>query len=84
MELDDYAQVADQTVAGIKEDLGSVSAVLSINCLFRYILYHDQEHFWDEYLAKMCAEFQHAGMIGVGEHYCRQFVNQSMCALAFE
>lgn len=84
MERDDFRSVADNTVERMKEDLGSVSGVLSVNCLFRYIMFHDQEDFWDEYLSRMSRDFQHAGFIGVGEHYCSQFVNQTMCGLAFE
>lgn len=83
LKMGDYREVVQDTVARIKKDLNNVSAVLSVNCLFRYIMFHD-EHYWDEYLAKMCSCFSHAGMVGVGEHYNTQFVNQTMCCLAFE
>lgn len=81
--MGDYREVVRDTIARIKADLGSASAVLSVNCLFRYILFND-EHYWDSYLAEMCQSFSHAGMVGVGEHYNTQFVNQTMCCLAFE
>lgn len=83
LEIGDYRAVVDETIASMKKELGSVSAVLSVNCLFRYILFND-EKFWNEYLAKMSSSFTHAGIVGVGEHYNTQFVNQTMCALAFE
>lgn len=83
LEIGDYRAVVDETIADMKRELGSVSAVLSVNCLFRYILFSD-EKFWNDYLAKMSGSFTHAGIVGVGEHYNTQFVNQTMCALAFE
>lgn len=83
LELGDFRAETMQTVHHLKDTLGSVSAVLSVNCLFRYILFHD-EHYWDDYLAAMGGSFAHAGMVGVGEHYNTQFVNQTMCCLAFE
>lgn len=83
MELDDYRQVVKNTVAQMKRDLGKVSAILSVNCLFRY-LFFSQEHYWDMYLQEMCSISEHAGMVGVGEHYNQQHVNQTMCCVAFE
>lgn len=83
MELDDYRQVVKNTVAQIQRDLGKVSAILSVNCLFRY-LFFSQEHFWDSYLQEMCSITEHAGIVGVGEHYNQQHVNQTMCCVAFE
>lgn len=83
LEIGDYREVVQETIAGIKRDLGHASAVLSVNCLFRYIMFND-EHYWDKYLSEMSRDFSHAGMVGVGEHYNTQFVNQTMCCLAFE
>ena len=83
LELGDYRAVVEETVANLKEALGSVSAVLSVNCLFRYIMFGN-DHYWNDYLATMSGSFAHAGMVGVGEHYNTQFVNQTMCCLAFE
>ena len=83
LELGDYRAVVNETVANLKASLGSVSAVLSVNCLFRYLMFGD-EHYWNDYLATMSGSFAHAGMVGVGEHYNSQFVNQTMCCLAFE
>lgn len=83
LSMGDYREVVQDTISRIKSDLGSAPAVLSVNCLFRYIMFND-EHYWDSYLAEMCRSFSHAGMVGVGEHYNTQFVNQTMCCLAFE
>ena len=83
LSMDDYKEVVQDTISRIKSDLGNASAVLSVNCLFRYIMFNE-DHYWDSYLAEMCRSFSHAGMVGVGEHYNTQFVNQTMCCLAFE
>jgi len=83
LDTGDYRAVVQDTVSSIKRDLGTVSAVLSVNCLFRYIMFNN-DHYWDNYLAEMCKCFSHAGMVGMGEHYNTQFVNQTMCCLAFE
>lgn len=83
LDLGDYRAVVQDTIASIKRDLGGASAVLSVNCLFRYIMFND-DHYWDSYLDEMSRSFSHAGIVGVGEHYNTQFVNQTMCCLAFE
>ncbi len=83
LNMGDYKSVVQDTIAQIRQDLGNASAVLSVNCLFRYIMFND-DHYWDDYLMDMCRSFSHAGMVGVGEHYNTQFVNQTMCCLAFE
>lgn len=83
LDLGDYRAVVQDTIASIKRDLRNASAVLSVNCLFRYIMFND-DHYWDSYLDEMSRSFSHAGMVGVGEHYNTQFVNQTMCCLAFE
>lgn len=83
LNIGDYREVVRDTISRIQSDLGSASAVLSVNCLFRYIMFND-DHYWDSYLTEMCRSFSHAGMVGVGEHYNTQFVNQTMCCLAFE
>jgi len=83
LEIDDYRQVVKDTVAKIRQDLGRVSAVLSVNCLFRYLLFNE-EKYWNDYLAEMCSSFTHAGLVGMGEHFKNQHVNQTMCCVAFE
>ncbi len=83
LSMADYREVVQDTISRIKNDLTGVSAVLSVNCLFRYIMFNEDQY-WDSYLTEMCRSFGHAGMVGVGEHYNTQFVNQTMCCLAFE
>lgn len=84
MEIVDFRQIVQDTVSQIKSDFGSrISAVLSVNCLFRYRLFHD-EKYWNDYLRNMNTFGNHAGMVGYGEHYNTQHVNQTMCCVVFE
>ncbi len=55
----------------------------SINCVFRYLLF-SQEHHMEDYLKTMSTLGDHAGLIGFGEHYNQQFVNQTMTCVVFE
>lgn len=83
MELDDYKQVVQNTLTTMQSDFSHISAILSVNCLFRYLFFHD-EHYWDDYLKTMCSISTHAGLVGMGEHYTNQHVNQTMCCVVFE
>lgn len=82
MEMDDYKKVVSDTLDSIKADLGNVGGILSVNCLFRYLLFQ-QDGYWNQYLADMNRYGSHAGLIGVGEHYCKQHINQTMTCIAF-
>ena len=67
----------------VKKDFAHISGVFSINCVFRYLLF-TQEHYFDTYLKSMSVLGDHAGLIGYGEHYNQQFVNQTMTCVVFE
>lgn len=83
LELGDYKEIVRETIRTIKGDFPRVSAVFSVNCLFRYLLFN-QEHYMEEYLQEMSSLNSHAGLIGYGEHYNNRFVNQSMTCVVFE
>jgi hypothetical protein len=82
MEIEDYKKTVEETITKIRKELGNVNGILSVNCLFRYLLFK-QDGYLNEYFKKMGNAAEHAGMIGVGEHYCKQHVNQTMCCIAF-
>ena len=67
----------------IEHDFPRLSAVFSVNCLFRYKLFTEQRYM-QEYLAEMSHLGNHVGFVGYGEHYNNQFVNQSMSCVVFE
>ena len=83
LKLADYKEVVRDTIQKIRADFPRPSAVFSVNCLFRYKLF--TEHgYMQEYLKEMSALGKHAGLVGYGEHYNDQFVNQSMTCVVFE
>lgn len=83
LELGDYRAVVQETIQKICQDFPRRSAVFSVNCLFRYKLFSENGYMQD-YLKEMKALGSHAGLVGYGEHYNNQFVNQSMTCVVFE
>ena len=83
LELGDYRATVRNTIQAIQQDFPKVSAVFSVNCLFRYLLF-TQNHYMQEYLKDMGRLGNHAGLVGYGEHYNNRFVNQSMTCVVFE
>lgn len=83
LELGDYKEIVHNTIRQIQQDFHQISAVFSVNCLFRYLLFN-QNHYFQEYLNDMSRLGSHAGFVGYGEHYNNRFVNQSMTCVVFE
>lgn len=83
LELGDYRAIVQKTIQGICQDFPRRSAVFSVNCLFRYKLF-SENNYMQEYLREMSALGSHAGFVGYGEHYNNRFVNQSMTCVVFE
>ncbi len=83
LELKDYKKIVEETIQNIKQDFNHISGIFSVNCLFRYLLF-SQNNNMQEYLQSMSVLGNHAGLIGYGEHYNNQFVNQSMTCVVFE
>lgn len=83
LELGDYREIVKNTIQKIKSDFSNISAVFSVNCLFRYLLF-TENNYMQEYLNEMHTLGNHVGFVGYGEHYNNQFVNQSMTCVVFE
>lgn len=83
LELGNYRETVKNTIQNIKNDFPTISAVFSVNCLFRYLLF-TENNYMQEYLNEMQALGNHVGFVGYGEHYNNQFVNQSMTCVVFE
>ena len=83
LELKDYNEVVDETFTRIKNDFSHISGVFSVNCLFRYLLF-SQNNDMQNYLNSMGRLGNHVGMVGYGEHYNNQFLNQTMTCVVFE
>ena len=83
LELADYREVVRNTIRQIKSDFPKISGIFSVNCLFRYLLFNEN-NYMKEYLQEMSTLGSHAGLVGYGEHYNNRFVNQSMTCVVFE
>jgi len=83
LELGDYRAIVKDTIRAIRQDFSRISAVFSINCLFRYKLF-SEDNYMQEYLKEMGTLGSHAGLVGYGEHFNNQFINQSMSCVVFE
>lgn len=83
LELGDYKAIVKNTIQAIRRDFPKISAVFSVNCLFRYLLFGENDYM-QQYLQEMAVLGSHAGFVGYGEHYNNQFVNQSMTCVVFE
>lgn len=83
LQLDDVDKVVQNTMTQIQQDFKNISGILSVNCLFRYNLFKERG-FFNTYLDRMGSLAEHAGFIGMGEHYNTQHVNQSMSCMVFE
>lgn len=83
LELADYREVVRNTIRQIKSDFPKISGIFSVNCLFRYLLFNEN-NYMKEYLQEMSTLGSHAGLVGYGEHYNNKFVNQSMTCVVFE
>lgn len=83
LELGDYRAIVRETIQTIRREFPRISAVFSVNCLFRYKLF-SENGYMQEYLQEMSALGSHGGLVGYGEHYNNRFVNQSMTCVVFE
>ena len=83
LELGDYKATVQKTIQTIQRDFSKISAVFSVNCLFRYLLFSDN-NYMQQYLQEMSALGNHVGFVGYGEHYNNKFVNKSMTCVVFE
>lgn len=83
LELGNYKEIVKDTIRTVHQEFPRISAVFSVNCLFRYKLF-SENHYMNEYLQEMSTLGSHAGFVGYGEHYNNRFVNQSMTCVVFE
>lgn len=81
--LGDYKQIEENTREKIRNDARSVSLVISVDCVYRYALYSN-EHYIQDYAKLMSQLGPHFGVVGGGEQYNNQHVNQTMVCAVFE
>lgn len=81
--LGDYKGIEQSTRNKIKNDANKISLVLSVDCVYRYLLY-TKEGYISTYAKDMATLGQHFGVVGGGEQYNNQHVNQTMVCVVFE
>ncbi|MBE5905884.1 MAG: hypothetical protein E7277_03695 [Lachnospiraceae bacterium] len=83
LELLDYKQINEDTCRMIRQENSHISFVFSINCIYRHLFYQ-QENFLPQLLRNMSNIGPHVGVVGGGEQYRKQHVNQTMVCVVFE
>ncbi len=83
LEMKDPMEVAEQTMRRIRSDFSRISGIYSVNCIFRYLVLKERGEM-NSYLGKIAQLGPSCGLIGFGEHYNTQFVNQTMTCIVFE
>lgn len=83
LEMRDPMEVAETTVEKIKADFNKISGIYSVNCIFRYLVLKERNEL-NSYLGKIASLGTSCGLVGFGEHYNAQFVNQTMTCVVFE
>ncbi|MBD7911871.1 MULTISPECIES: FIST N-terminal domain-containing protein [Clostridium] len=83
LELIDYKEAINNTLKRIKDDFSNISSIFSVNCIYRFMLF-ESRNFTGEYAQMMSSIGQHIGIIGEGEQYNKQHVNQTMVCVVFE
>lgn len=83
LSLGNYKEIEKNTRDEIKSEMRKISLILSIDCIYRYVLY-DKEGYMSTYAKDMAALGPHMGIVGGGEQYNNQHVNQTMVCVVFE
>lgn len=83
LKMNDPMEIAQKTINAIQSDFSRVSGIFSVNCIFRYLVLQDRGEL-NDYLDKIASLGTSCGLIGYGEHYNGQFVNQTMTCMVFE
>ncbi len=83
LQLNDYDAINKETVRDILSEVRNPSLLISVNCIYRYLLYTGNG-FFGTLLQNMASLGPHIGNIGGGEQIDNQHVNQTMVVAVFE
>lgn len=83
LELSNYIESERKMREKIKKECSKISLVMSINCIYRYLFY-TSENYFETLIKDMGTLGQHWDIVGGGEQYINQHVNQSMVCVVFE
>lgn len=83
LELGDYREAGRETREAVKQVISKPSLVFSIDCVYRYILYQNENYIKD-YVNSMNGLGAQYGLVCGGEQFNNQHVNQTMLCAIFE
>ena len=83
LELKDYEEIGNDTRRTIKDENSKISFIFSVNCIYRHLLFN-QRNYMTDFLTAMKSVGPHVGIVGGGEQYKKQHVNQTMVCAVFE
>ena len=83
LKLRDYRSINEDTRDQIRRDSDRISFIFAINCIYRHLLF-DGENYLGNYIHDMEEVGPYVGMVGGGEQYRNQHVNQTMVCAVFE
>lgn len=83
LQLNDFDTINKDTVKEIRSEIGRPSLLISVNCIYRYLLYTGNGYF-GTLLSNMASLGPHIGNIGGGEQFDNQHVNQTMVVAVFD
>lgn len=83
LNLLDYQKIMDDTIQEIEHDFRKVSAFISVDCIYRYMLMQ-KDNTLLTYLKKMSSVGPSIGIVCGGEQFKEQHVNQTMVCVVFE
>ncbi len=83
LELLDYRSINARTRDTIKSENPKISFIFSVNCIYRH-LFFTKENYLKTFLGDMARLGNHVGVVGGGEQYKKQHVNQTMVCAVFE
>lgn len=83
LKLLDYQTVMTQTQQQIQRDFSKVSAIFTVDCAHRYLLFQTKKCL-PQYLQYLNSFGPHLGVVAGGEQFNNQHVNQTMVCVVFE
>lgn len=83
LDLVDYEVQIAKTHKKIQHDFSNISLIFSVDCIYRYLLF-ENKNFMKTYTSLFKKVGSHIGIIGGGEQYNNQHVNQTMVCVVFE
>lgn len=83
LKLGDYDEIERNQREEIKNDFRKISFVFSVDCIYRYLLYKN-ENYIGTYAKNMAALGPHVGIVSGGEQYVNQHCNQTLVCAVFE